>query len=118
MGKELAESNYTWALILEDDITAIADDFDENLRAVLTRLPETWEFCYLGFHTGSLLPKGRQCGDSLTPLSKLGASPGAWLAGLWGYLVSKEGAKELLRYCWPMTWQIDKQVGGLSLSGN
>eukprot|EP00746_Dinoflagellata_sp_MGD_P149189 gnl/MRDRNA2_/MRDRNA2_81256_c0_seq1.p1 gnl/MRDRNA2_/MRDRNA2_81256_c0~~gnl/MRDRNA2_/MRDRNA2_81256_c0_seq1.p1 ORF type:complete len:320 (+),score=44.74 gnl/MRDRNA2_/MRDRNA2_81256_c0_seq1:28-960(+) len=105
--KELADGAYDWALILEDDITAVADNFDDNLIAVLKCLPKTWEVCYLGFHTGEMLPRGRKFSGRLIPLTQ----PGVWLAGLWGYLLSKEGAKKLLQDCWPMPQQVDAQVG-------
>lgn len=76
---------------------------------MLKALPKTWEVCYLGFHTGDMLQPGNNFEGKLIPLR----DPRMWLAGLWGYLVSRRGADRLLREAFPISMQIDALVGKL-----
>lgn len=111
--QSLVNSSSRWALLLEDDLSQICDRFDEELQRVLGALPFGWELCYLGFHTGRLLPRGRRFTG---PLVRLG-DEGTWLAGLWGYLISRAGAQRLLELALPMGAQVDTVVGCLVADG-
>jgi len=57
--RRLVRSRGEWALILEDDVDALAPTFHRKLGAVLRELPLSWQLCYLGYHesSGELLPK-------------------------------------------------------------
>mmetsp|Transcript_123321 Transcript_123321/g.299609 ORF Transcript_123321/g.299609 Transcript_123321/m.299609 type:complete len:105 (-) Transcript_123321:172-486(-) len=63
--------------------------------------------CYLGYHTGKLLPAGARFRG---PVKQLKATDG-WLPGLYGYLISKVCARSLLRQAFPMSAQVDTEVG-------
>lgn len=108
--RALVNSDRSWALILEDDLTAICKNFDEELHRVLLELPESWNMCYLGFHTGRLLPPGVHFEG---PLQALARHHG-WLPGLWGYLVSRAFARRLLQEAFPLWAQVDTIVGHIA----
>ncbi|EOD26866.1 hypothetical protein EMIHUDRAFT_114922 [Emiliania huxleyi CCMP1516] len=57
--ERLARSSSEWALLLEDDVEALAPSFHRKLGAVLRKLPLSWQLCYLGYHesSGELLPR-------------------------------------------------------------
>uniref|UniRef100_A0A7S1QQQ8 Glycosyl transferase family 25 domain-containing protein n=1 Tax=Alexandrium catenella TaxID=2925 RepID=A0A7S1QQQ8_ALECA len=105
--QRLVDSQRSWALILEDDVAKMCEDFDGELDRVLEDLPEGWKLCYLGFHTGSLLPRGAHFRGPLIRLDE----GGAWLAGLWAYLISRPWAQTLLERTFPMDVQVDTAVG-------
>lgn len=109
----LVDSEARWAIILEDSVMAICHSFDRELAAVFEQLPAEWEVCYIGFHTGQLLPEQR---GFTGPLIRLRSEDG-WVPGLWGYLVSKAGAESLLAQTVPLLAQIDTVVGGIAAAG-
>lgn len=105
------ESNKKLALIFEDDLVDICEDFDHEFQTVLRALPTDCQFCYIGFHTGELLPSGKHfSGDLLKVPSTV------WLAGLWAYLITRTLAEKLLQLP-PIQEQIDRVVGSLGSSG-
>ena len=88
----------------QDDVNGVATNFANQLRDVVRRLPRAWAFCYLGFHesANSLVPSGaspvlREVQES-TPLT-----------GLFGYVLTRAAAAELLRdkALFPLRHQID-----------
>ena len=96
-----------YALILEDDISSIAADFNAKLKLIVRTLPSTWCVCFLGFHESS--------GKLLHPAKPPAVMPvpnGACLTGLYGYVVSRRGAKALLaaRALFPLRHQVDVAV--------
>lgn len=105
----------SWALLLEDDVTRVCDGFDDALAAVLRALPAGWHICYLGFDTGADPPQdgARFCGG---PLIHLQGSDG-WPQGLWGYLLSRDGAELLLEGVFPLLARVDAAVGCLAALG-
>ena len=98
---------HDWALILEDDVSAVADDLEEKLSRCVAALPSSWQLCLVGYHesTGQLLDKGQRL-----RLSELG--PDESQTGLFGYMLRKSAAQELLacRATFPLQIQIDTQV--------
>ena len=91
------------ALILEDDCLIT----DEKLRALPT-LPSKWKVVLLA-RSQFVRTDQRDVSPDLT-------IPGrSW--GLWCYLVSVEGARELLRQSRPITKPVDTFVSALSISG-
>lgn len=109
--RRLLDSSSRWALILEDDLVSISQDFDSELGVVLGRLPQDWLICYLGFHSPQG-PEQRQLppGAHAEGPYKM-SEEGGWLAGLWCYVLSRAGAKLLLEQCTPLTCQVDCQAG-------
>lgn len=93
-----------WAVIVEDDLDALAPSFEPQLRAVLRQLPRTWQICYLGYHESSsqLLPATEQ------PKVMEAAGQGL-LTGLFGYLLHRSAAQVLLQDAslLPLRHQID-----------
>lgn len=47
-----------WALILEDDIEALVPDVHLQLENIISRLPETWDALFVGYHGGVLQGTG------------------------------------------------------------
>ena len=96
-----------YAFIMEDDISSIAPDFVEKLKLIVRSLPPTWCVCFLGFHesSGTLLHRSKPPGVMEIP-------NGACLTGLYGYLISRRGAKALLapKALFPLRHQIDVAV--------
>lgn len=109
----LADSDSPWALILEDDLTQVCRDFDDELDRVLAALPEDWDVCYLGYHTG--LSHGRVLppGANFSGQVQLVAKHNGWLPGLWGYLIARSFAKHLLKEAFPMCAQVDTVMGSI-----
>jgi len=108
----LVDSKQRWAVIFEDDLQGVCDDFDRQMAIVVRSLPATWMFCYIGFHVpgngGKLLPGGEDVtGPLFTP------DPSMWLAGLYGYMIKRPYAELLLEQAFPMGSQIDEIVGCL-----
>mmetsp|Transcript_27858 Transcript_27858/g.86749 ORF Transcript_27858/g.86749 Transcript_27858/m.86749 type:complete len:404 (-) Transcript_27858:18-1229(-) len=117
--RALVNSDRPWALILEDDLTVVCRDFDDELDRVLEALPEDWDVCYLGYHTGlhgaRVLPQGDHFSGTVQSLAKRNA----WLPGLYGYILSRTFAKYLLQEAFPLYAQVDTVVGCiLSRRGN
>ena len=104
----LVRSDRSWALVMEDDLTSLCADFDGQLDRLLALLPTSWGFCYLGHHTGEMLPAG---GCLVNPPPRL--PRGCWLPGLWGYVVTKAYAQRLLAEALPLSEQIDTAAGAL-----
>mmetsp|Transcript_89717 Transcript_89717/g.278714 ORF Transcript_89717/g.278714 Transcript_89717/m.278714 type:complete len:348 (-) Transcript_89717:46-1089(-) len=108
--QELADSEASWALVLEDDLVGICPDFDAHLDAVLGMLPRGWCVCYLGHH--SPVPGDKKMlgpGERVQGILRVTAD--GWLAGLWCYLVSKEWARLALRQAVPFAAQVDAVLG-------
>mmetsp|Transcript_45838 Transcript_45838/g.130870 ORF Transcript_45838/g.130870 Transcript_45838/m.130870 type:complete len:1393 (+) Transcript_45838:130-4308(+) len=105
----LVDSNSRWALILEDDLTKICENFDEELERVFAELPGDWGMCYLGFHGGKVLRPGRHFQGPLRELCQLEG----WLPGLYGYLITKSCARYLQKSAFPLAAQVDTVVGCL-----
>ena len=97
-----------WALILEDDVSRIADDIEDKLAQVIAVLPSSWQLCYVGYHEsyGTLLLHGQR-----TRLAELGENESQ--TGLFGYLLRKSAAKELLANgdMFPLEHQVDVEMG-------
>ena len=97
------QSACEWGLVLEDDVSGVAPNFANQLRHVVRRLPRTWAICYLGYHESdnSLIPSGGY------PVMK--EVQAAQLTGLFGYVVTRAAATELLadRALFPLRHQID-----------
>mmetsp|Transcript_47949 Transcript_47949/g.138784 ORF Transcript_47949/g.138784 Transcript_47949/m.138784 type:complete len:402 (+) Transcript_47949:122-1327(+) len=109
--RALVNSDSPWALVLEDDLTQVCRDFDAELDRVLEALPEDWDVCYLGFHTGLhagrvLAPGARFVGPPQVLMKGHG-----WLPGLYGYLITRSFAKFLLQEAFPMYAQVDTVMG-------
>jgi len=111
----LVDGEAQWALILEDDLVAICEDFDARLSSVLGKLQRGWRVCYLGFHTPEgtgmkMLPPR----EEIRELYHFDKDEG-WLAGLWCHLVSRAGAELLLGGAVPFSVQADALLGKLAV---
>eukprot|EP00747_Dinoflagellata_sp_TGD_P182562 gnl/TRDRNA2_/TRDRNA2_36859_c0_seq1.p1 gnl/TRDRNA2_/TRDRNA2_36859_c0~~gnl/TRDRNA2_/TRDRNA2_36859_c0_seq1.p1 ORF type:complete len:247 (+),score=42.96 gnl/TRDRNA2_/TRDRNA2_36859_c0_seq1:34-741(+) len=115
----LAASSAQWSLILEDDIKAFCPNFDEVFSKVIQSLPERWNMCYIGFHTG----EDREHTEALlkdkagipSQLIQMRTCDG-WLPGLWGYVITRKFAKQLLKRVVPFDQQVDTAVGSFAAS--
>jgi len=113
---ELRSNGIEWALVLEDDIVALAPDFETRLADLLSKLPSDFDVCYVGYHGAT--PDG----DPLRIL-RCGGPPGPEVHGTFGYLVSTAGAQKLLHGSpwrespFPLAIQLDsamsRVLGGL-----
>ena len=107
--ERLASSDRDWALILEDDVTRVAEELEATLERCVASLPSSWQLCLVGFHesTGQLLPRGQRL-----RLSELGPDEGQ--TGLFGYLLRRSAASELLSahgQVFPLAHQVDVELG-------
>ena len=107
--ERLVASAHEWALILEDDVAAVADDLEAKLERTIATLPSPWQLCYVGFHesSGVLLRTGERL-----RLSELGPDEGQ--TGLFGYLLRRTAAVELLSSrgdMFPLSHQVDVMIG-------
>ncbi len=105
-----APKEVDWCLILEDDVSRFAECFESKLETLLATLPSSWRMCYLGYHesSGTLLPNAQRL-----RISEVGPDEGQ--TGLYGYLLRRVGALELLREraVFPLRYQIDVALGTL-----
>ena len=91
--------------MLEDDVSAVAIDLEAALGRCIASLPSSWQLCLVGYHESSgtlLLPEHR------LRLAELG--PDESQTGLFGYLLRKSGACELLADrggVFPLDHQVD-----------
>lgn len=92
----VVENNKT-IFVMDDDIN-INPNFDTELDTILSELPDTFDFCYLGYYDTQyqkipyssklFIPRGQFCGPH-------------------GYIVSPKGAKKLLSLIYPIDFQLD-----------
>jgi GR25 family glycosyltransferase involved in LPS biosynthesis len=86
--------------VMDDDID-VNPNFDIELEGILSELPETFDFCYLGYYDTQyekipyseklFIPKGQFCGPH-------------------GYIISPKGAKKLLELSYPIDFQLDSKL--------
>lgn len=100
-----------WALVLEDDVMWIADDFQERLSDVLSQLPADWHICYLGWHGQGVLDLALGA-PAPTASMRLEACSGQEPLGTFAYLVSTAGAEVMLTgdTVFPLCYQLDVQL--------
>jgi len=93
-----------WALFLEDDVDSVAAAFDQQLQVLLRALPLTWRMCYLGYHESA----NQLLSPSAQP-TLCDAPEGSAVTGLFGYLLRRSAAEELLAdtSLFPLRHQID-----------
>lgn len=97
---QLERNGVKWAMVFEDDVTAIAEDFTQRLKSVISFLPEDWHFCYLGYHGAT--PNGDPA-ELLRVTSEV--------HGTFGYIVSLAGAHRLLHHSLlPLEAQLDSAL--------
>ena len=102
----LANSNYRFAIILEDDIDMISPDFCHALSQILQRKPGL-ELCYLGSH------------ECLRTVKTAGARVQVrevreeTVSGLFGYVISRTAAGRLSGSVFPLSEQIDVALNRL-----
>lgn len=103
------QREHSWALILEDDVSGVAERFEAQLRALLAQLPPTWRVCFLGYHESR--------GVLLTPRAApraLELPAQAALTGLYGYVLTRAAAAELLRSVFPLRCQVDVAMSAIA----
>lgn len=89
-----------WAMVFEDDVVALAEDFTQRLASVIRSLPKDWHFCYLGYHGAT--PNGDRA-ELLRVTSEV--------HGTFGYVVSLAGARKLLHQSLlPLQAQLDSAL--------
>lgn len=87
------------ALILEDDIT-FDKDFNRKLSQIYLKVPKDFDVLFIGYHNTS--------DKYLDRVHSVYSKPKK-LYGLFGYIVTLEGAKKLLDV-FPITEQIDSEI--------
>ena len=95
----IINNNLDSALILEDDIT-IDNNFNNKLRQIYNIIPKDFDMLFIGYH-----------GTSDRYLKRINSfySRPQKLFGLFGYIVTNEGARKLLEI-FPITEQIDSDI--------
>ena len=98
--QKIIDENINRCLILEDDIT-FDDNFINKIKLLEKEIRYDFDLFFFGYHPGSSV-------DSInfyTPLTCKFNS----VYGLFGYIVTKKGAKKLLDL-FPITYQIDTEI--------
>jgi glycosyl transferase family 25 len=100
--EEMSDNNYV--LILEDDVV-LEDDFMNKLNKYIKDMPK-FDMLFIGYH----MKQNKMVGDSFydKPLK---------LWGLFGYIINKKGASELLKL-FPLKYQIDTEMHKLYNNNN
>lgn len=97
--QKIIDENINSCLILEDDIT-FDDKFNEKLKyiendiKVNNKINNNYDLFFLGFHSGTTYDESMRYKT---------------VYGLFGYIVTKSGAKKLLNL-FPITYQIDTEI--------
>ncbi len=94
-----------WALVIEDDVCAVAPLFVQKLLALVRQLPSSWEVCWLGYHesSGTLLP-------AAAPPAFVELAARVAITGLFGYVLRRSAAARLLHNSsgvFPLRHQVD-----------
>jgi hypothetical protein len=97
---EHAVENNKTIFVMDDDVV-VNDDFDILLANVLKDLPETFDFCYLGYYE-TPFTKDKQLDNVFIPKGQI--------CGPHGYIVSPTGASKLLKYIYPMDIQLGTKL--------
>ena len=97
---EHAVNNKKTLFVMDDDID-IHNNFDQELEQILSELPDTFDFCYLGYYDTKyekldfskklFIPKGQFCGTH-------------------AYIVSPHGAQKILNLIYPIDIQLDSKL--------
>ena len=95
--KSILESDHEYTLKLEDDIW-FADNFRNKLDSYLKEIPP-YDILWLGYHNKSLKENTDKSYDI----------PDKMLFGLFGYVINKKAASELLNI-FPLNHQIDSEI--------
>ena len=97
---EYALSENKIIFIMDDDVD-VSLNFDTEINEILNELPDTFDFCYLGYFD--------------TPHEKIHYSkklfiPRGQFCGPHGYILSPKGAKKLLDLIFPIDIQLDSKL--------
>ena len=98
------ENNETYFVMDDDQI--VNDNFDDMLSDVLNELPNDFDFCY----TSTLTPQSMY---KLKPYSNSLHIPKSALWGPNSFIVSPNGAKNIIDKILPIKYQIDTQLYSL-----
>ena len=97
----IIDNNYKNTLILEDDVD-IPDDFVDKYNKLSRDIPQDYDIVFLGYHPTSDKYLYRDKQHKLLRTEKV--------FGLYGYVVSLNGARKLLEM-FPIDVQIDSVIG-------
>eukprot|EP01060_Flectonema_neradi_P041582 TRINITY_DN9917_c0_g1_i1.p1 TRINITY_DN9917_c0_g1~~TRINITY_DN9917_c0_g1_i1.p1 ORF type:complete len:266 (+),score=15.46 TRINITY_DN9917_c0_g1_i1:63-860(+) len=108
--KIVAKNHWDYALILEDDLNWIPTDINTRMQKVFTHLQvlPSWDIVLLSYH-------GTQ--ETSTHPDAVHKTNRTWSGGLFTYLVSFNGALNLLN-TWPLIYQLDLQIAHACHSGS
>jgi glycosyl transferase family 25 len=95
----IINNNLSSALIIEDDIL-IDKNFKSRLSIIYSKVPKDFDILFIGYHNTS--------DKYLERIDSMYSQPYK-LYGLFGYIVTLEGAKKLLNI-FPITEQIDSDI--------
>ena len=100
--QKIIDENINRCLILEDDIT-FDDKFNEKIKEIENQFENGFDFdlFFLGFHPGTTFNIDMFITKNIKKYNTV--------YGLFGYIVTKSGAKKLLNL-FPITYQIDTEI--------
>ncbi|CAE8609211.1 unnamed protein product [Polarella glacialis] len=122
--REVLSDSAPWALVLEDDLIAVAPDLERRMLAVVDMLPAGWDLCFIGFHGDfafEFLLSGGAPVEASPRVEAVEVLRGQsdWdllnpCLGTFGYLVSCSGAAKLsaegAANVFPLERQLDQQL--------
>jgi len=97
---EYALSENKNIFVMDDDVD-VNLNFDIEINEILNELPNTFDFCYLGYFDTPY---------EKIPYSKKLFIPRGQFCGPHGYILSPKGAKKLLDLIFPMDIQLDSKL--------
>jgi GR25 family glycosyltransferase involved in LPS biosynthesis len=97
---DIINKNLDAALILEDDIR-MDSNFNDLIKKYSNSVPESYDILFIGYHPASIKYVDIQSPNDFIKSKKV--------YGLFGYIVSSQGAKKLLRL-FPIEDQIDTEI--------
>lgn len=131
--KEIEDRNYKVAAVIEDDIVLHKNRFSRRLKSLLAHAPANWDLIYLGCHANEGTPASKdhmRWGARVTRLDSCSPSrlpkvaggrmiklDNKCLAGNYGYLVSAQGARKLVKNLLPMSMPTDYAWKDLFVGG-
>lgn len=105
-----------WGLVLEDDVSIAVPNIDRAIARLLRALPHEWNAVFLGYHHEDARPHPFGCAAA-DPIEIDAEVAGArafeihdhsW--GLYGWMVKKDAAKDLVDNLFPISSQVDYAI--------
>lgn len=100
----IQDMDVDYYIVFEDDAKPLTKDVLERIQLLLTHEQNDWDMILIG---GTSLKSGRVQSPYCKKIY--------YFWGLYGYIISKSGAKRILQHIFPIDMQIDSKLSKLAL---